>query len=108
MSQTSNFNCRDVIFERKIDLCKLTDVSKNSMFVNIVLQNMRNFTNFDLECPYKAGVYTYTNFTFSHPRVIPFPVNAYMCFKAKMFAKTSLSKKFEQFCEVSADVSYEI
>lgn len=107
LSKTNNFDCRDVIFQRKIDLCKVTEFLKSSMFIDFFMKNLRNFTNFDLQCPYRAGHYKITNFTCSYPQIIPFPMNSYICLKMKMFAKPFQAKKFEKYVTLNFEMSNE-
>jgi Protein of unknown function (DUF1091) len=107
LSKTSSFDCRDVIFQRKIDLCKVTEFLKASMFIDIFMKNIRNFTNFDLQCPYRAGHYKITNYTMSYPQIMPFPMNSYICLKMKMFVKPFQAKKFEQYVTLNIAFSNE-
>lgn len=75
ISKNDDFDCKDVIFERKLDGCKLSEIVMNSMYFSVLFKDFLRAANFEIKCPYKAGLYTVTNFTtLSVPRM-PFPSN---------------------------------
>lgn len=106
MSRTTDFNCHDMIFERKFDCCKINDNLLNSMFVNIFYKNVGNTANFDLKCPYRAGRYELNNFTVSIPSFMPFPNNTNICLTNKFYGRFSGFKKFDYLGSLTAYLSY--
>ena len=95
MSPTRNYMCNnDVLFDQKIDACKLSTVILNNPIAKIFFSDLFTKASFKLECPYRVGLYTFTNVTLLIPSKLPLPKNVYFCSILKIFVKLFGSKKF--------------
>lgn len=106
ISKTSDFKSQEVAMERKIDCCRFTEALRNSMFINIFAANLLSSVDFDIKCPYRAGVYTITNFTIAVPSIVPFPSNTYVCIQLHYYAKFADFKKLVNLYNGVAYFSY--
>ena len=106
IAKTAVFDFSNVVFQRKIDFCKLTDSLMNSMFTDIWMKNLQSSFNRKISCPIEAGFYMLTNYTFQIPSIIPFPKNVFICSDFKYHGKVAGSKKFDFAFRVKAVLSY--
>ena len=106
MSQSSDFNCKDVMFERKFDICKMTDDLLNSMYLSVFLKDVRRAAKFDIKCPYHAGHYVISNFTLLNVPRMPLPSSLFICTTTKILVKVSNAKKFEHLLTLESFLSY--
>ena len=94
MSKTSDYNCQDVLIQRKIDLCKFSDELNNSMIMKFLMRELVRSASFDFKCPYKSGTYMINNFTMTTVPKLPFQGDLYGCTNIKVYAKLFSTKKF--------------
>lgn len=106
LSKSDDFACKDIIYERKIDSCRLTNTLLNSMFVNMFIKNIIDAADFKLECPYRAGHYTITNFTLHVPAKVPLPNDINVCLFETFYAQVAGKKKFEVIGGGTALISF--
>lgn len=104
-AEDKKFNCKQVLFERRADCCKLNKGTLNQMFLGRVLSTIREKINFDLSCPYKMGYKTITNLT-ATPNGSKFPISFYgfFCITIKAEGQVMGSKQSENLCEFSLNV----
>ena len=100
-SKNKDFACTDLIFERRADACQLTESFFNQPHVKLFVSDILTKANFKLQCPYKVGLHSLTNFTFNIPKRIPLPTNVYLCYSIKFSGKIQNATKFVQFGRTS-------
>lgn len=73
-SAKKTFKCEETpMTEGTFDMCKLTERTLNSIFINTVWKFLAETADFELKCPYPARQYKITNLTAYVPAIIPFP-----------------------------------
>jgi Protein of unknown function (DUF1091) len=108
LSSSDTFDCGGFkLFEGKIDLCNLTEKSIRSSFLSIFIKSFLKSADFELKCPFRAGVYTVSNYTFSVVPRMPFPANVRLCTIEKYFMKTSDKKSMRLIATINGHISYE-
>jgi Protein of unknown function (DUF1091) len=105
-SQGRNFECRDKLFETRVDCCKVAAIMGNP-FGKIFFKNLYEAADFPLECPYFKGQHKVTNFTLGIPEVMFFKGNIQICFSFTFYAKLKGVKKFTNLIILKSHLSYE-
>lgn len=105
-SQGPNYDCRDKLYETKIDGCKFTAALIKSALVKVFFKNLLETVNFPIECPFRVGKYSVTNFTLNIPEKMPLPRSINICMTQKYFVKTTGAKKFVPLVVLKGNLGY--
>jgi hypothetical protein len=90
------YNCRQQkLFELRIDGCRFKPQSLG-MVAKMMYESMIKSINFDLKCPYKAGIYNVTNYKSNLKINLPLPDFGKYCLKAEFYGKPKGQKGFEK------------
>lgn len=105
--QNANYNnCQEKLFETKLDCCKLGASLVKTNILKLFYINVLESANFPLECPYRTGNYSITNFKMSLDKNMPLPNNVSMCMSLKFFGSIKGSKKFFPMSLFRANLRY--
>lgn len=54
ISPDDSFNCSIKLFDRKIDLCRISDSLSSNVIISLVVKAIESSLNFKLGCPIEA------------------------------------------------------
>lgn len=95
------YDCKTVVFERTVDMCKINIESLRSNFMfNWIFPGILANSNFEWKCPFKPGFYDIKKTEFALPQINLSIWTGFYCMKIVIMGKTSNSKRFEDITSV--------
>lgn len=97
LAADEKYKCADSpLLEKRIDACRLGENSLGYAMTSMIRESVMKCLNFNLTCPYKAGLYKVTNFKVNFNFRIPLPDIGKYCIKVDLFGKTKNARAFEK------------